>query len=367
MRSASRRYGDHVDIGRPDQIRLLQICESLPGIAIRADFVLRISCGSGYATGPLAEVQRQTMSSDPRDSEVLCQSCSALMVVDSSQRAVRCPFCDAAGVMKRPPSSGRPEPVFVLAFTLDREEATHAVSRWIARQKMAPFGLKGRAAERIAGVYLPTYLYSTAARSDYQASIGEQYGEVRVGRKPGGGASLGRQEQLEYRELRGRHVAYLVDVVVTASRGITNPEVQAIEPFELDQLRRYSPALIAGWSAEEPSLPPEECLRLARTEGQAAIRRALHEFMPGDGVRDLRHTTVFEEESIDLTLAPVWVFAFRYHPRKPPLRVLVNGQTGKVSGALPFAWGKLGLIAVGVVLAAGALVAALSIFARSGL
>jgi hypothetical protein len=269
--------------------------------------------------------------------------------------------------MNRPASSGRLEPVFVLAFKRDRDAATQAVSEWIAGQKMAPLGLKGRAAERITGVYLPAYLYSAAARSDYQASIGERYGELGVRRKAGGGASVGHREEMEYRELRGRHVAYLADVVVTASKGISNQEVQAIEPFDLDQLSRYAPALIAGWSAEEASLPPEECLRVARVEGQAAIRRALQEFMPGDDVRDLRHTTVFEEESIDLTLVPVWVFAFRYHRRKPPLRVLVNGQTGRVSGALPVTWGRLGLIAAAVVLVAGAALAAISMLTRSGL
>jgi hypothetical protein len=241
------------------------------------------------------------------------------------------------------------------------------VQNWIAEQTMAPFGLPGRAAERITGLYLPVYLYSAAARSDYHATIGEAYGEGRGRRRPGHRASSRRRQETEDRELRGRHVAYLADVVVTASRGMSNPEVQAIEPFELDRLCRYSPALIAGWSAEEPSLPPEECLRLARTEGQEAIRRALHEFMPGDEVGELRHATVFDEESVDLTLVPVWVFAFRPSRRGSAFRVLVNGQTGRVSGALPFAWGKLGVVIALAVLAVGTVVAGLSLLVRSGL
>ncbi len=70
--------------------------------------------------------------------------------------------------------------------------------------------------------------------------------------------------------------------------------------------------------------------------------------MPGDGVRSLRHETSLEGESIDLTPAPVWVSALRYDEKKPPIRVLVNGQTGRVYGNVPFSWAKLGLIVGGL-------------------
>ncbi len=48
---------------------------------------------------------------------------------------------------------------------------------------------------------------------------------------------------------------------------------------------------------------------------------------------------------MDLTLVPIWVFAVRYDEKKPPLRILVNGQTGKVFGKIPISWAKIALIA----------------------
>ncbi len=82
--------------------------------------------------------------------------------------------------------------------------------------------------------------------------------------------------------------------------------------------------------------------------------------MPGDGVRSLRHHTEFEEESIELALVPVWVCTMRYHPRKPPLRILVNGQTAMAGGWVPFSWAKLGLL-----LLASAAIVSLAIVALS--
>ena len=168
---------------------------------------------------------------------------------------------------------------------------------------------------------------------------------------------MGSLEKTEYRDLTGRHVAYVADILVTASRTLSNPEVEAIEPFDFGRLRRYTPALIAGWISEEPSVLAEECVRLARAEAQASVRRSLHGFMPGDEVRSLEHETQFGDESIELTLVPVWVFAMRYRPRKAPVRILVNGQTAKVGGVIPFSWAKLGLVTAVVLLAAAALAA----------
>jgi hypothetical protein len=276
--------------------------------------------------------------------EVQCESCGARVSVEKGQFTSRCLFCDAPSVISRPALHDRPRPLFALGFTVEREAATSAVRQWIAQQKMAPFGLKSAAAERVSGVYLPAYLYSATAESSYHASIAEKYEEMGIKEKGDAGVSIGTREETEYRDLSGRRVSYVADVLVTASRNVTNEELAAIEPFELGKLRRFTPGLVAGWTAEEPSLSRDDCFRFARAEAEVAIPGALHQFMPGDGVRSLRHATEFVEESLDAVLVPVWVFAIRYHPRKPPMRILVNGQTGKVGGVVPFSWGKLGIV-----------------------
>jgi hypothetical protein len=111
---------------------------------------------------------------------------------------------------------------------------------------------------------------------------------------------------------------------------------------------RYTPGVVSGWISEEPSRTQDECRQLGREEATARIGRLLREFMPGDGVRGLQHHTSLRDESIDLTLAPVWVFALRWDEKKPPVRILVNGQTGKAFGKVPLSWAKVGLIVAAV-------------------
>jgi hypothetical protein len=275
------------------------------------------------------------MSEAAQRVEVSCRSCGATLLFEETERSIRCPYCDSPSVVDRPATPDRPDPVFALGFAISRDDAAARMRRWIQGRRMGPFGLKKKTAENVRGVYLPTYLYSASAHTTYSASIAEHYKDE------------DRQKRTEYRDLEGRHAAYVADILVTASRGIPNDEVEGIEPFDLGALMRYTPALVSGWMAEEPSLSRDECRELARAEAQGRVGQLLRGFLPGDGIRSLRHHTLLRDESTDLTLVPVWVFAIRYDEEKPPIRVLVNGQTGKAWGKVPFSWAKLGLLVLG--------------------
>ncbi len=63
--------------------------------------------------------------------------------------------------------------------------------------------------------------------------------------------------------------------------------------------------------------------------------------MPGDTHRGLEWNSQFHAEDLELTLLPVWVLPVRYRDDKPPVRLLVNGQTGKIYGKAPVSWVKV--------------------------
>jgi hypothetical protein len=273
--------------------------------------------------------------------EITCESCGAKVVIEPLLRTARCPYCDSPSVVDRPISQDRPDPVFAIRFGIGREQAAAAIRAWIGGKWMAPRGLRRAKAEQVRGIYLPAYLYSAACDSLYSAVIGEVYYATRVDPRT---KKARRVREIEFHELKGRHASYLTDVVVTASKGLTNAEIEAIEPFDLHDLMPYSPALISGWISEEPSLTPDESLALAREEGHGRAAILLDHFMPGDSVRNLKRHTMLRRETAELTLLPVWVFAMRYRRSKPPVRFVVNGQTGKVWGTAPLSWAKVALL-----------------------
>ncbi|MCA8960853.1 MAG: hypothetical protein KDC38_10085 [Planctomycetes bacterium] len=271
------------------------------------------------------------------------------MKLQEHERSTVCPFCASPTVVERP-TEERPDPVFVVGFTLDREHATQKVLSWIRRRgPFAHSGLKSAAVQETRGVYLPAYLYGAVADSSYSAQIGENYTETETYTTTDAkGNRVTRTRTVtktEWRPLSGTHACYLVDVIVTASKGLPNQELESIEPFDLGGIRPYDPALFSGWIAEEPSLDEAECRRLAHQEGRDEIQRRLRRFMPGDSCRDLEFRTEVRDEILHLISLPIWIFAVRYAADRPPIRLLVNGQTGKVAGKVPWSVGKI-LLAV---------------------
>ena len=279
-------------------------------------------------------------ATEPSEVQVRCETCGAEMIVPADRKTANCPYCASPAVVERPPTADRPAPNWVVPFLVDGNRAADLVRRWVRRSSVfARSGFKSAIPSRTHGLYLPAYLYNATANSTYKAQIGENYTvtETYTTTDSKGNTQTHTRTvvKTEHRRLSGPFTCYLVDVVVTASKGIENEELEAIEPFDLRALTRYEPALLSGWMAEEPTVSPDECLKNAHAEGVRMIGRKLNSFMPGDSHHALEHQTELTHEEVALCLLPVWVFALRYDPDQPVVRILVNGQTGEVGGKVP--------------------------------
>ncbi|QEF96407.1 hypothetical protein Mal15_04350 [Stieleria maiorica] len=290
--------------------------------------------------------------------EIACQSCGAKLVVQSHMRSTLCPYCASPSIVSRPPSANRPSPTFLVGFVIDHEHATNAVKNWISGSHIfARSDFKAAVPELTRGVYLPAYLYAAVANTQYSASIGENYTETETYTTTDSKGKTVRRTRTvtktEWRPLSGNHCCYVVDVVVSASQGVTNAALEAVEPFDLRALRRYADSFISGWLAEEPSRGQDECFRLAHDETIEKVGGMLKGFMPGDSHSNLEYQTDLSHEVIDLVLLPIWTYAVRYAEDRPPIQILVNGQTGRVGGKVPVSAAKVTLAVIGVLLLIG--------------
>jgi hypothetical protein len=295
-----------------------------------------------------------------------CNQCGASLAFEGV-RTTTCPYCASPNFVERPPSANQPNPTFCLPFLGDQKWARARLERWLGSRTMfADSALKRATVEDMRGVYLPAYLYSAVARTDYTAQIGEHYTETETYTTTDSQGNTKTETRTvtrtEYRHLAGKHIGYVTDVIVSASAGLPNDELQRVEPFDLKQLRRFSPEFVSGWIHEEFSRVPEDCKAMSRTEAVDEVGARLRRFMPGDSYSDLAWQTRVEWEALDPMLVPVWVFAVRYRTDKPVLRVVINGQTGLIGGKVPLSWLKITLaILVGI-----AVIVAVIIFMNQG-
>jgi hypothetical protein len=284
-----------------------------------------------------------------------CNQCGASLAFEGVRTAT-CPYCASPNFVERPPSANQPDPTFCLPFIGDAKWARARFDRWLGSRTMfADSALKRATVEDMRGVYLPAYLYSAVARTDYTAQIGEHYTETETYTTTDSQGNTKTETRTvtrtEYRSLAGKHIGYVTDVIVSASTGLPNGELARIEPFDLKQLRRFSQDFVSGWIHEEFSRTAEDCTAMSRSEAVDEVGARLRKFMPGDSYSDLAWRTSVEWESLDPILVPVWVFAVRYRDDKPALRVVINGQTGQIGGKVPLSWVKI-VVAIVVLLAA---------------
>jgi hypothetical protein len=298
--------------------------------------------------------------------QIECGTCGASLRLEPHLRTASCPYCASPSVVERPAAQDRPPPAFTLGFVVPHESAHGAVRGWQkSRGIFTHSGIKRANIDSIKGVYVPAYLYTAVAHADYRAEIGENYQETETYTTTDSkGNTVTRTRTVtktEWRSLHGRHSSYVMDVLVTASRGVNNAELELVEPFDYKALRRYTPALLSGWIAEDPTMTVDECVQLARSETLEKLGASLGKFMPGDSHRELAYQSRLERETIDLVHVPLWVLAVRHDPKEPPLRLLVNGQTAKVWGKAPLSWVKIALAVLAVLLPVVALVVYLSL------
>ncbi|MCW5801135.1 MAG: hypothetical protein KIT31_01885 [Deltaproteobacteria bacterium] len=295
-----------------------------------------------------------------------CGQCGAGLSFDGV-RTQTCPYCASPNFVERPPAANQPDPMFAIPFSGDAAWAHARIAEWIGgRTVFARPAFKHAVVDEMRGVYLPAYLYSAVAHTDYTAQIGENYTETEEYETTDAQGNKKKETRTvtrtEYRPLSGRHIGYVTDVIVSASAGLPNDELERVEPYDMREMRRFAPALISGWITEEFSRAADACMRLSREEAVELVGERLRRFMPGDSYSDLSWRTKVQWETLDPMLVPVYVCALRYGEQEAPVRVVVNGQTGRITGKVPLSWWKI-LVAVIAGIAAIALIA---LIARHG-
>jgi len=286
-----------------------------------------------------------------------CEGCGAAITVAAGLRTTKCPYCASPAVVARPTEPNRADPTFVVGFVVTHERALEAAKAWVKRPWFAPRAFRHADIADVRGIYLPAYLYTAEAHAEYEAEIGENYTVVETYTTTVNGKTVTRtrtRTETEWRSLTGSWAAYVDEVLVTASRGLSDTELDHVEPFDLRALRRFTPKLLAGWIAEDPSIAADACRVSAREQANAAVGARLARHMPGDSHRGLGYRTTLRNEDQELLMLPVWVLAIRYAADKPLVRLVINGQTGALWGKSPLSWMKIvGTILIGLAVVVG--------------
>lgn len=271
-----------------------------------------------------------------------CNSCGAQTTFEANLVSYECEFCGSPIVMKE----GHPEkvlkPEYMLPFKIVQKEAFHAFSQWIKTRWFAPNDLKAYAsrAEKLSGIYLPYWTFDSHTNSTYVGQRGTTHT-----RKDKDGKTT---TYTTWSTVSGRVVHFFDDLMIVASKSLPRAKMDALEPWDLENLEAYNDKYLTGFKAEHYSIGLEPGFEEAKTKMDVEIRSMVRSQIGGDQQRINSLFTSHNDIKFKHILLPVWISAFRY--KQKTYQIMVNARTGEVQGERPYSWIKITLFILSILI-----------------
>lgn len=291
---------------------------------------------------PEAEIEETRVSQ--------CPNCGAQVEFDGDTHAAECPFC-ATPVVTGTGTHRHIKPKGVLPFGLTEKEARAAMTDWLGRLWFAPNGLKdyARKGRKLDGIYVPYWTYDADTKSSYRGERGTIYYVTQTVVRDGKTEQV-RVQKIRWNAVSGRVARFFDDVLVLASKSLPKKYTDALEPWDLSELKPYTPEFLAGFRAEGYQIELAEGYDEARAIMDRTIDRDVRFDIGGDRQRVHQINTAVSDVTFKHILLPVWMAAYKF--RGKTYRFVVNGRTGRVQGERPWSAWKIALaVAAGLIVA----------------
>ncbi|MBP5604942.1 MAG: hypothetical protein J6X60_05305 [Ruminiclostridium sp.] len=258
----------------------------------------------------------------------LCPNCGASLMTDSVLDATtECLYCHSPIVL-----SGRLQgdyrPDMVIPFLKTKQDAIDGFKKWIEKKKKYlahGFGSE-QSIHRIQGIYIPFWMADCHVDGEY---VG--YGFKETGRKNRGKTSYVIEKQ--YLVIRKGKVAFS-GVLADGSSRCEDSVMDSIEPFDYSGLKEFDPAYLSGHAAERYDVSWDDVLpRIHQRIKEAATKEFRNSVIGYDRITDSSSDFRIGNISKKYIMLPVWLMTFFYNDRL--YFFAMNGQTGKIGGALP--------------------------------
>ena len=267
------------------------------------DFTVAMATARGHSK----PVQRQVFA---------CQGCGATFILPPQQLTLTCPYCESAYVVKESQARELVAPEGVIPFAIGEKEAQQALRDWLG-------GLRLEAPVKVAngsGLYLPAWTFDLGGQIDWR-------GWVNLGRDRWTGKE-------RWEERVDLELVYCNDLLIPASQRLPEACRAELSGYNLGGLVAYDESYLADWPAETYQETVGDASLEARQYTFQKAQDKVKNKLLGQQVRDLSFSSLgIIVESFKLVLLPAWLTHYTVEEKRYDL--IVNGQTGHVSGSRP--------------------------------
>ncbi len=261
----------------------------------------------------------------------ICSSCGAELISDGTVAVSTCPYCGNPAVSPGQ-LSGEFSPDAVIPFKLAKKDAVAALDNHYKGKILLPKSFKeDNHIEEVQGVYVPFWLYDAAASG---SAVFEATREHRHRR--------GDDEIIETEHYTCRRAGSMdfERIPVDGSTRMPDGHMDAIEPFNYDELKDFSVAYLPGFLTNRWDEDQDACRPRAERRVSGSVESALERTVTGYDTVSCTGSDVdcgWHDERC--ALLPVWMLSTIWEGKN--YLFAMNGQTGRMVGDLPVSKPKL--------------------------
>lgn len=271
--------------------------------------------------------------------ELQCQRCGALTIVSPDTLTHSCPFCGSNNVIQQKAAQDKLRPRFLVPFKVQESECHPIASEWLGSSWMTPGALRRLA--RIADfrpIFLPFWTFDATMDADWRAEVGH----TKTSRRYNAGTKRWETHTKTVWKWESGHVHQFVDdLIVPGTTKLSRLILDRIKEYNLQELVAYDGQYLAGLQAQAYDLPLETAWEDGRRQMREQARLACYGQASTSKIRNFSMSLDFSDESWRYILLPVYAAVYAYQNKS--YQVMINGQTGQISGQRPVDWTKVWL------------------------
>ena len=248
-----------------------------------------------------------------------CSSCGGEIAINGSEASTKCVYCGSTSVVfNRIAKEKAPE--FILPFQISKEEAVAKVKETFNKGKYIPDEVKNLNPTDVRGIYVPYWIVSGYHT---EANI--------VMRKKGKNSAsyYGRAGTMGVRHLP-----------IDASRMLSDESSQRLEPFDLTHIKYFDEDYLLGFYSNISDITNVDLYDTVHKRASEAFQDKVKDTVPGETKSSksivLKSSATLIDRNVYYTMLPVWFVSYEFEGKHNTM--LVNGDTGKVVGGIP--WDK---------------------------
>ena len=252
---------------------------------------------------------------------LMCQNCGADSLWPTGQRALRCPFCGSSQLIESQETVNLVDPQVIGPIEIDEKEAIKFAKNWLGKGWFTPDDLSTSVSNQktsLRPAYYPFWTFDGTLEMHWRCEVNE-----------------GSSDDPRWVSRSGVEYQMFDDMLVSGSKAISSKQTDKISPFKLKEVVEFKPEFLAGWPALTYDISLADATLSAREKVIHKFRGSMHrKILPNRKKRNLSTGAhKWSGMTFKYVLLPLWVGTYQYKGQN--YSILINGQSGKVSGQKP--------------------------------